>query len=273
MAQATIPSFILLPGLDGTGRLFEPFCAVVARAQRTCSVVRLPSRPACDYRQLADRLGSQLDLAGSVLVAESFSGPLALELAANHGAGSLAGVVLVASFVRPPVARLLRWLPWRAIFATAPPNWAIRRYLVGGAAPAALVAEVRSAVATVEASVLAQRVQAVLTADATEQLATCATDVLYLQATQDRLVRQPSVDAITQTRSDVAVVQIEAPHLLLQTRPKEAWAAIERWLAPTPSSRDSCAGAAYSLEGRGGATGTYLPGPRALVAGHWAARP
>ncbi|MBW2523997.1 MAG: alpha/beta hydrolase [Deltaproteobacteria bacterium] len=234
MAEARNLSFILLPGLDGTGRLFESFRAVLARAQRTFSIVRLPAQPPGDYRQLADRLGAQLDLTGAVLVAESFSGPLALELAANHGAGSLAGVVLVASFVRSPVPRSLRWLPWRAIFSVAPPTWAIRRYLVGNAAPATLVAEVRRAVATVEASVLAQRVQLVLTTDVTEQLTKSATDVLYLQATRDRIVRQRCVDAITRARADVAVVPIEAPHLLLQTRPQEAWAAIERWLSLAP---------------------------------------
>jgi pimeloyl-ACP methyl ester carboxylesterase len=78
---------------------------------------------------------------------------------------------------------------------------------------------------------MARRARAIFSVDATEALRGCPVPVLYLRATEDRLVLDKSVRAIRAASPDVTVVDLPAPHLLLQTRPEEAWQAIEGFLA------------------------------------------
>src|SRR5690242_7684380 len=105
------PILILLPGLDGTGRLFRGFVECLPASVESI-IIPLPSDAASDYDSIAlsiiNRLPRERPL---VLLGESFSGPLALKIA-SHGNLNVAAVVLVASFIRRPVA----WLPGIARF-------------------------------------------------------------------------------------------------------------------------------------------------------------
>jgi pimeloyl-[acyl-carrier protein] methyl ester esterase len=66
---------VLLPGLDGTGKLFKRFIAA-APPDVSVTAIALPPQ-ALDYAELADYAARSLpDGEGLVLVAESFSGPL-----------------------------------------------------------------------------------------------------------------------------------------------------------------------------------------------------
>ena len=71
---------VLLPGLDGTGKLFKRF---IAAAPPECSVtsIALPME-ALNYHELADHVVRNLpECKPLVAIAESFSGPLASALA------------------------------------------------------------------------------------------------------------------------------------------------------------------------------------------------
>ena len=73
------------------------------------------------------------------IVAESFSGPVAIAHAAARP-DNLVAVVLAASFVANPLPRGLRWLGVFAGVVRAPlPRFAARLLLVGRSAPGALV--------------------------------------------------------------------------------------------------------------------------------------
>ena len=90
---------VLLPGMDGTGQLFAPFLAELPSSWRS-QVVTYPTDSPLDYAELAPRVRAACPSTGEFLVvAESFSGPLAILLAASNPPG-LTGVVLVASFAR-----------------------------------------------------------------------------------------------------------------------------------------------------------------------------
>jgi pimeloyl-ACP methyl ester carboxylesterase len=79
---------VLLPGLDGTGALFEGFMRA-APAGVSLDVVALPPKPS-GYAELAEHLSSTLRLSpDTILLAESFSGPLAITLAARHMVAAL----------------------------------------------------------------------------------------------------------------------------------------------------------------------------------------
>lgn len=212
---------VLLPGMDGTGALFRQFVAH-APAGYACQVAALPAEPAT-HDQLARRMGPALGLDdGCVLVAESYSGGLALRLAAER---RVAALVLVNSFVAPPRHRALRLLAMPPLFRLPPARAAIRHLLVGHRSSAALVDEVRTTVASVPARVMAARLAEVLSADCGAWLARCTAPLLYLRGTEDRLVPDASVRRIAGGRT-VRIVRIPGPHLLLQAAPAAAWAAI-----------------------------------------------
>jgi pimeloyl-ACP methyl ester carboxylesterase len=87
-----------------------------------------------------------------------------------------------------------------------------------------------AAASEVEPRVLAGRIRELRRLDCTEALRRCAAPILYLQAEHDRLVRRGSLRLIQRIRPDVRERMLPAPHLLLQTAPKEAWHAIRAFL-------------------------------------------
>jgi pimeloyl-[acyl-carrier protein] methyl ester esterase len=215
---------VLLPGLDGTGLLFDRFVRAAPPGLQI-DVVALPPEP-LGYAALVARLAPRLQLTSeTILLAESFSGPLAIEIAQDQ---RFAALVLCNTFVASPVPRALAALPLTALFHLPLPAALIRRYLVGPDAPDTLVEQVRAAVASVPAAALAARVRSVLSVDVADALTRCAAPYLYLRATEDRLVPESSVHALVRAASmPVSVVRIPGPHLLLQAAPEAAWRAIQ----------------------------------------------
>jgi pimeloyl-[acyl-carrier protein] methyl ester esterase len=217
-------NLVLLPGMDGTGRLFGPLCAVLPAGIQADPVSYPVNRP-LDYEALVHEI--RLPTAPYVLVAESFSGPLALRLAARKPSG-LKAVVLVATFVLSPVApkRVLLPLvrPW--LFRRPPPTWLVRRYLVGEDASATELEAVRTAVATVAPEVMAVRLREILRVDAREALRSCPVPVTYLRGTRDRLVPASMMERMKKLLPSMACVEFDAAHLVLLRRPVESAAAI-----------------------------------------------
>jgi pimeloyl-ACP methyl ester carboxylesterase len=108
---------------------------------------------------------------------------------------------------------------------------------VGPDAPAQLVRQVRATIAAIPCGLLAFRTRCVLTVDVTADLARCAMPILYVRGTDDRLVRNKSVDEIVAAAlAPVSVAQIPGPHLLLSTSPREVWRAVGDFLARCVSS-------------------------------------
>lgn len=226
-----LPALLLLPGFDGTGLLFESFRAALP-AGMTGNVVRYPADRALDCDGCAALARAQCPTGGSwIAVGESFSGPVALRLAAEQPPG-LRGVVLVASFVTRPVGRtaaLLARLAAPVAFRLRPPRAALRWCLTGG--DDAVARRVRDAVATVRPRVLRARLRAVLSVDARGPLAACPVPLLYLRGTRDRLVPRRCGTEVAVLAAKVRVVDLEAPHLVLQCAPAEAADAIRAWAA------------------------------------------
>jgi pimeloyl-ACP methyl ester carboxylesterase len=218
--------------MDGTGRLFKEFSAVLPASIDPVAISYPVDKP-LGYAELEALVEQQLPAEGRfVLLGESFSGPLALWFAAR-GHSRLAAVVLIASFARNPLPRAGKWLrpfvgSW--CFRIAPPHWLIRRFLAGTDAPANLLADFQAAVQACSAAVMARRAKEVLTIDVRHVLPQIAVPVLLLSASCDRLVA-----SVTRTDFDVLEdrfehLVIDGPHLILQRRPVEAAQAIEEFL-------------------------------------------
>jgi|AMFO01.1.fsa_nt_gi hypothetical protein len=229
--EARLP-LVLLPGLDGTGRLFGPLLRAVEE-RRIAHVVSYSPRAVVGYAGLLPALSRARPARGPwAVVAESFSGPLALRLARLRPAG-LVAVVLVASFVRSP-RRVPAWaaaLAGPPVLSLPPSRRLVRRYLAGDDAAPVLVDQVVGAIRSVRATVLAWRLREVLVLDAADDLRRCPVPVLFVAGRSDRLVPDASVDALVQVRPDLAIERLQAPHLVLQRRPASALALIDGFLS------------------------------------------
>jgi pimeloyl-ACP methyl ester carboxylesterase len=232
-----LPVSILLPGLDGTGELFDAFIAA-APAGFPVGPLRLPRDRPRGYAELAQWVRTALPAGPVTLIAESFSGPLAILVADQ--CPNVSAIVLCASFVEPPLPAICACIPtfcWRF----PPPRLALRALLTGG--DRTLARAVRNATRQVSSDILAARIAAVLRVNVVAELQRYSRPLLYLRARRDRLVRPHVASRIRQLAPHAQFADIDSPHLLLQSRPAEAWAHIKPFLeAPRGSHRDPNAG-------------------------------
>ena len=230
------PRLILLPGLDGTGDLFLPLLSAIPPNHST-RVISYPPHQPLSYDDLLTRIDDQLSADENIiLLAESFSGPLALRYAALNPA-HIRAVILCASFIRSPVPRWLRFCITSLSFYLPPPSIALRHFLLGHSASPELVRALKRAIRKIRPAVLARRLKEIFDIDCSTALKQCPAPILYLAATHDALVRQSSISAIRAIRPDVHVVTLPGPHLLLQTHPAAAWRAIQQFLKTTAETR------------------------------------
>jgi pimeloyl-ACP methyl ester carboxylesterase len=219
----------MLPGLDGTGRLFAA-AANLAWDGMTAIPFRLPNRGPQDYETLARHLVPRLPDGGWVVVAESFSTPLAMRLAASQP-GRVRALVLVAGFCTAPQAPGLGWLPLRPLFALTPPAFFLRKFLLGSDAPQPLVDELAHVLRKVPAGTLVDRLRVALALRAKDCPAVRGIPTLLLQARHDAVIPWEAQSQLERHLPEAAVEWIDGPHLLLQTCPSACRDAILAFLA------------------------------------------
>ncbi|MEO1699592.1 MAG: alpha/beta fold hydrolase [Planctomycetota bacterium] len=220
----TEPHLILLPGMDGTGRLFAP---LLRELGVDATVLAHPADRPLDYDALLEDVARHLPPGPLVVLGESFSGPLAVRLAAERD--DIVGLVLCATFVRGPRSGALLRLA-ELVARGAPPAPVVRALLAGFDAPRALVDEVRSAVATLAPGVLRARLRAVRTVDVSSVLAATTCPVLDLRATHDRLVGASARRDVLRARPDAEAQTLGSPHLVAQRRPAEVAALLRAFV-------------------------------------------
>jgi pimeloyl-ACP methyl ester carboxylesterase len=218
---------VLLPGMDGTGELFSAF---VDAALMETQVVRYPTQSALGYSELVKLVVSELPPAEPYfLLGESFSGPVALSIAAQRPV-SLRGVVLCCSFARNPrpglgpLRGLVNWLPDR--LPIDPLMW----FLAGRFSTPELREALSRALAQVAPSALRARMTAVIGADVVPELHSISVPLLYLRASEDRVVPAAAAQVILQNVPRSRAEELVGPHFLLQTRAKEAARLVEEFM-------------------------------------------
>ncbi len=168
----------------------------------------------------------------TVVLGESFGSALGVKFAATHPE-NLAGIILACGFISNPV---LSWGPLPKLLAhplfcrIPPPDFMLGYFLYGRGAPEILKRAVRQARLSAGAELLAKRSRATIDCDAREELRQLNVPLLYLQATEDRLVDRDCLDEIKRICQETISISFRAPHLLLQREPREAAKAIIRFL-------------------------------------------
>lgn len=235
-ASTTSPALILLPGLDGSGRLFAPLVASLGSGIEARAIA-YPADRTLGYAELADFVRPQLPADRPfVLLGESFSGPVAIRLAAERPPG-LVGLVLCCTFARNP-------RPWLGALARPLLGLLPLRHLP--VAPACLVlagrdsnahwrAELKAALAPLTSAVLRARLRAVLAVDVRKEAAALEVPVLALRATRDLVVPPAASRALLQCLPHATSISLDGPHFLLQVASRAVAAELRRFVAGLPA--------------------------------------
>jgi pimeloyl-ACP methyl ester carboxylesterase len=216
--------------MDGTGELFGPLLARLPLDMRA-SVVSYPDR-AQTYAEHESWARQELPRSNPfVLLGESFSGPIAVRIAAS-APPNLRGVVLCASFLTCP-SRTLRLLRSFTHLASPKlvPGFIAQRSLLGHFATPALCAAQSRTLGHVSSRTLTARLRAMADVDVRQKAASIGVPTLYLQASADRLVGTDFADEYVAHVREPRLLRIEGPHLLLQANPDHCAKAIVEFIA------------------------------------------
>lgn len=234
------PKLVLLPGLDGTGDLFQWFLETLPPAFDV-RVVRYPPDDCLSEQELAGIIRSVYPASDPfILLAESFSTPLAIQCAAETPK-NLKGLILCAGFATNSM-RLLKSAAGSRLahlaFMLGIPAFAVKTWLLGADASPELVRAVRKAISKVRRRVLIDRLEQVVSCDVQSELSKIVVPILYLRATRDRLIPSRCLDEIREVKPDIEVVSLPGPHLLLQREPGRTAGVVTNFLLePNRSAR------------------------------------
>lgn len=225
-------NLILLPGLDGTGELFSPFLKALP-PYLSPKIVSYPANEFLDYDALVEFVRERIPRDEPfVILAESFSGPVALKLAATSPQ-KLIALILCATFVSNPAPFPFSIVPssfCHLLFKFRIPGPALRYFLIGKDAQREMVGHFQQTIQTVVPDVLARRCESILSVDVRDELRSSEKPILYLQAKRDKLVGKRCLREILTLKPGVKNVMIDAPHFLLQRKPEVAVEAIDNFL-------------------------------------------
>jgi pimeloyl-ACP methyl ester carboxylesterase len=185
-------------------------------------MVRYPVDSALDHATCEALVRAALPTDGPyVLLGESFSGPIAISLAAEASKG-LVGIILCATFASNPRPRLafirplLPYIPYHGTKSSLP----LSRFLVLGRWITPAIRELHLKILSkVPAATLRARIEAVADCDVREALGRVRVPILCLVPKHDRLIPRSAARVIQQRAPAARVVELDAPHCLLQCVP------------------------------------------------------
>jgi len=214
-------ALVVLPGLDGLAVQSDAFVEVARSRFESVVAISYPPDRILDYGELEafvrDLLPNEKPY---ILLGQSFSGPIALAIAASRPPG-LIGLVLSTTFSRSP----LPWLsPLASLARLAPvrmlPRALLSWWLLGRWATPQRQSALQRSLRSVEPAVLRSRAANALRADVSSRLGAISMPVLYLRASADRLLSAAAGARIVASIPRAEGKEIPGPHLLLQAAPE-----------------------------------------------------
>ncbi len=174
-----------------------------------------------DYVESAAR---QLPNNGPVsLVAESFSGPIAMTLLAKKKANFQASVIS-ATFCKSPLpllTQLSKYVPEK-LFTSNPASKAfLKFFLTGSDANSDVRNKTFELLKKAAPSQFQNRIGLVNEVDVMKELKKIEVPLLYIQATKDRIVLADSGTEIMKHAKNMEIERVEGPHMILQAQPEK----------------------------------------------------
>ena len=223
-----------MPGMDGTGISFEPLAQLLPHDVNV-KVVQYPSDRLLSFEENLQCVRRQVQQdEDAVVIAESFSGPVAVALI---GSGRLKATCLIlsATFARSPRPLLLKalsCLPMEVLLKLPFPRFFLQHIIEGGEVAVDVFHSMLQRIrAMVPAKVLVHRLSVIDTTDVRQWLSKLTVPCLYIQATADRWVPASALFDFTEAVADLRVARIRGPHFILQAQPQQSLAAIQNFMA------------------------------------------
>ena len=231
MAKASdYKNIFLLPGFDGTGLLFDPVAEAFGYRCRTTVLPFQDEVTLEDYvRSVSDRLPKH----HVVLLAESFSGPIALSLLARYP-GRFEAAIICSGFARSPFGSLLglsRWITESFLGSNPLQNLLLNKFCAIDDVPFAVQQAVLNVEELVPPQVIKTRFNMIAGLNVSSLLSRISAPVLYMRAMKDKLVSSQLREELFENIPQICMKEINGPHLLLQSEPIECADAIMNFLA------------------------------------------
>lgn len=212
----------LLPGLDGTGELFFPIIPFLEKDFEVHVIKYNHQLSFDDYVQcVIDQLPENTPIS---LVAESFSGPIAIALLASKQRDFHASV-LSATFCKPSAPSFLTQF-WRFIpefFFTMNPayQFSLDWMIIGHDTDSAVRSRTHELLETIPPKHIQNRMCLVNETDVSSMLEKIETPLLYIQAAWDQIVFASAAQEIKYHANDVKIATVDGPHMILQAKPQQ----------------------------------------------------
>lgn len=210
---------VLLPGLDGTGILFKPLIESF-HDDTDLLVITYPNNKKMNYDELVKFVSEQLPKKEEyILIGESFSGPIAYQIALQKPE-NLKAVIFVATFLenpRPLLLNLIKYLPLSLFFFLPIPDFIIRLFIFEKNSSTKLIKLFRKSLNQVAKSTLSYRLREI--SQLKKQLSPCDIHAIYIQASNDKLVPSKSIEIFKRFMNNLNIYKVNGSHFILQTNP------------------------------------------------------
>ncbi|KZN39401.1 hypothetical protein N480_00800 [Pseudoalteromonas luteoviolacea S2607] len=220
---------LFLPGMDGTGILFEPIKKYIIES---CSYEILPlsTLRSNHPKEQAIEIAEQFKSEEIVLFAESYSGLIAYELCQLSGV-TVKHVFFAASFLSRPslLAKFSSLIPLSMIRHRIVPTTVLSYLLFGSINRTELVKLFYKALDNVSNKELKERLKIIRRA--TEPVEKIHQPTTYLNASADYLVNKKVISSFKRVCLELNVVNIQGGHFIAQSNPEKCWQEISRIIA------------------------------------------
>ena len=214
---------ILLPGIDGTGKMYGPLMECLPDWIAP-QVMNYPTQRVISYAELTEDILQRLPVTGEfILIAESFAGPLALMLRARIPQ-RVRALVLACTFLtnpRPWLSIPAKWLMTDWMLSMEPSKLMAKVFVTGFEISDTMLDKAITIHKEVAPTVTRHRLYDVFNVDVRELYQKCPVPMLHLYGEHDHLILKYSAREFQRLRPDVASVSINGPHYLYQMRPQQ----------------------------------------------------
>ena len=207
----------LLPGIDGTGLLFKPLASAFGYRCRTTALSFQEEITLDDFIESASR---QMPDHRALVLAESFSGPIALGLLAKYP-GRFQAAILSSTFARSPFNSFLGMnalIPKNLFGNVTLSNLLLNRFCAGSEISGSVKDLVEEVSGKIPPLVVKKRLHILDTFDVRPLLSRISTPILYLAGLKDKLVSAGLRAELFENIPRICFKGVDGPHLLLQSK-------------------------------------------------------
>ncbi len=208
---------LLIPGMDGTGKLFSPLLAELPSGLDTqviCLNELTTQTPIEQALEIAFLIGSE----EVIVLSESYSGYIAYHLSLLPNT-NIRHVIFAASFLENPtwLSRLNELLPLNLVRSGLIPDFALSSVLFAQPNNKKLVKIFNSSLKLISNSMLRHRLRVI--ANMVRPSESLSVPCTYVQASNDYLVSYKSVDVFKELCININIVQANGGHFIVQSNP------------------------------------------------------